>query len=83
MDTDPEVLMPLDWKQKGCPVCRGLWESGRQPPELAVSLELHARLHRCESCGTFWEQFERYADVTTESEARRLYPQAFAPRPRA
>jgi hypothetical protein len=43
-----------------------------------VSHELHSRLYRCNSCGTFWEQHERHADVTTEIEARRLYPEAFA-----
>jgi hypothetical protein len=45
-----------------------------------VSHELHSRLHRCGTCGTFWEQHERYADVIPEIEARRLYPEAFAPR---
>ncbi len=69
--------MTTEWKHKGCEVCRGLWEAGRRPPELAVSIALHARLHRCETCGTFWEQHERYADVIAESEARRLYPDVF------
>ena len=65
------------WKEKGCPTCRGLWESGLRPPELAASDELHSRLHRCSSCGSLWEQHERYADTIDEQEARRLYPDAF------
>lgn len=66
-----------EWKEKGCPVCRGLWESGQRPPELAVRYDLHSRLHRCSFCGTFWEQHERYADTIEEQEARHLYPDAF------
>ena len=77
MDTDADVLMANEWIHKGCEVCRGLWESGRRPPQIAVSHELHSRLHRCDTCGTFWEQHERYADVITEIEARRLYPDGF------
>jgi hypothetical protein len=69
--------MGTAWKEKGCEVCRALWEAGRTPPELAINLELHSRLHRCTVCGTFWEQLERYADVIKEDEARRLYPDAF------
>ena len=68
--------MGIEWSSKGCEVCRGLWESGRRPPELAVNHRLHSRLHRCDACGTFWEQFERNADVISESEARRIYPDA-------
>ena len=71
--------MSTQWKEKGCEVCRALWESGEHPPELAVSIELHARLHQCSSCGVFWEQLERYADVICEQQARALYPQAFKP----
>lgn len=66
-----------NWSRKGCVVCRGLWESGGHPPELAVSDALHSRLHRCDVCGTYWEQLERYADVIQEDEAKRLYPEAF------
>jgi hypothetical protein len=66
-----------DWNGKGCLVCRGLWESGRQPPELAVRYDLHSRLHKCSSCETLWEQHERYADTIDEAEAKQLYPQAF------
>jgi hypothetical protein len=69
--------MVLEWKNKGCESCRSLWEAGRRPPELAVNYELHARLHRCLVCGTYWEQNERFADTIDEQEARRLYPGAF------
>jgi hypothetical protein len=61
------------WKTKGCPVCRQLWESGRFPPEIGVNIENHSSLHRCIECGTYWEQYERYADVITEPDARSRY----------
>lgn len=68
-----------DWNAKGCSVCRKQWAWGRSnPPELAVNAGRHASLHRCQECGTYWEQFERYADVVQESEARKLYPRAFS-----
>jgi hypothetical protein len=70
--------MGINWKSKGCEVCRGHWESGRHPRELAVSYVLHSRLHQCDVCGTYWEQLERHADVIEEGEAKRLYPEAFA-----
>jgi hypothetical protein len=65
------------WKDKGCPVCRSLWESGKQPLELAVNYSTHSRLHRCPSCGTYWEQNERYADTVDPPEVQMLYPGAF------
>jgi hypothetical protein len=71
------VLMSTQWQKKGCPVCRALWESGQHPPELAMSIVLHSRLHRCSSCAAFWEQSERYADIISEQQARALYPEAF------
>lgn len=69
--------MTTDWEAKGCEACRKLWESGQRPPELAVNVSLHSRLHRCAVCGTFWEQNERFADTIEEQEARGLYPDAF------
>ncbi|MNC77749.1 hypothetical protein D3C75_1297910 [compost metagenome] len=69
--------MSTEWEEKGCDVCRKQWESGKRPPELAVSDVLHSRLHRCSSCGEFWEQLERYADVICEQQARELYPEVF------
>lgn len=66
-----------EWKEKGCQVCRHQWEAGERPRELAVSYALHTRLHRCDVCGTFWEQHERFADVIGEMDALRLYKNAF------
>jgi hypothetical protein len=77
MASDPEVLM-TPWEEKGCPVCRHQWETGLPPPEIGINYELHSQLHRCDACGTYWEQTERYADVISESKARELYPDAFA-----
>jgi hypothetical protein len=69
--------MTVGWKEKGCVVCRKLWESGSCPPEIAINYVLHSRLHRCCECGTYWEQFERYADVIDKNEAQLNYPEAF------
>jgi hypothetical protein len=77
MDSNKEILMVTKWEEKGCDVCRKLWESGKRPPELAVNYDLHSRLHKCIVCGVYWEQLERYADVIDENEAMKLYPKAF------
>jgi hypothetical protein len=76
-------MVTTSWQAKGCDVCRGQWESGARPSELAVSYALHSRLHRCDRCGTYWEQHERFADVIDEKDAMRLYPDAFPSRPAA
>ena len=78
MDAHEEVLMASAWESKGCQACRKLWEAGQRPPELAVNLVLHSKLHRCTACGTFWEQNERFADTIEEQDARRFYPDTFA-----
>lgn len=70
-------IVDTSWNSKGCATCREQWEAGRPPPELAVNYELHGRLHRCRSCGAYWEQSERYADVLTEDAAKQRYPGAF------
>ena len=67
----------IEWKKKGCEVCRHQWESGQRPPELAINYVLHSRLHQCATCKTYWEQNERYADVLSKKEALELYPDAF------
>jgi hypothetical protein len=77
MDPDQKVLMVVPWNEMGCEVCRRKWETAHQPPQIAVNVALHAWLHRCEVCGAFWEQNERYATVISEAEARKNYPEAF------
>ena len=61
------------WDSKGCPTCRQLWRVGKEPPKRATNDERHSFLHRCDECGTYWEQFERYVDVISEDEARANY----------
>lgn len=65
------------WEDKGCDICRKLWETGKRPPELAVNVDLHTRLHKCDVCGSYWEQLERYADVIEKEEARKMFPDVF------
>lgn len=69
-----EILGMTQWESKGCAICRRQWAEGSPPPEIAVSQERRATLHQCKACGTFWEQFERYADVASPDDARRHYP---------
>lgn len=69
--------MVVKWDDKGCAICRKLWESGKRPPELTINFSLHSRLHKCAECGAYWEQLERYADVIDEREARGLFPEVF------
>jgi hypothetical protein len=52
--------------------------AGDEPQKLATSTELHAHLHRCNSCGTYWEQGERFPSEISEDEAKRDFPEAFA-----
>lgn len=66
-----------EWENKGCPICRKLWERGQTPPMLAESIEHHARLFRCEVCNTLWEEYERYADVVREEDMKSRYPSIF------
>jgi hypothetical protein len=61
--------MPV-WENVGCPVCRRLWEIGQQPPLVVTNVERHIHLHRCASCGTWWEQTERFAVPISEAQAR-------------
>lgn len=70
--------MSKPWEQQGCPVCRGLWASGGRPPELAINLDLHLRLHRCASCETYWEQHERFAQAVDVDTAESHFPAEFA-----
>jgi len=68
----------LSWHDKGCEVCRNQWEIGKHPPQIATNIARHAHLHRCNICGTFWEQNERFAEPISVSQARKLYPEALA-----
>jgi len=62
-----------EWEKKGCFDCCRLWEKGQTPPLLFESIELHTKLYKCSICGTFWEEYERYADVVTGNEAKDRY----------
>lgn len=60
----------MDWLEQGCPTCRTAWECAS--PEAALDLlgmsnKLHARLHRCRTCGSYWEELERYAHQMPEA----------------
>lgn len=63
-----------DWNSKGCKKCRGAWETGQRLHELEVSRSRHATLSRCRDCGTYWEEFERYADIISPEEVVIHYP---------
>ena len=76
MDPTEEILMTLPWQEYGCAVCRRQWEIGDPPPEIAVNIRMHSSLHRCDVCGTLWEQTERYAAPISQSKASELYPDA-------
>lgn len=73
MDSAKEVVM-TSWSNKGCSVCRRQWETGEQPTRLGISFARHAYLHQCDVCGSYWEQYERYADVISIEDARNFYP---------
>jgi len=66
-------VIPFD--EQGCPVCREQWLTGSRPAFLALSIELHTRLFRCEVCGSYWEELERYAVQVSPSEARLHFPE--------
>lgn len=67
-----------EWEKKGCSVCRKLWETGKTPPLLAENIENHSRLYRCNFCQSFWEEYERYADIISEAAAKLNYPHSFS-----
>jgi hypothetical protein len=53
-------------------MCRAVWERGEQTATLSawgVSYELHTRLYRCDACGSYWEELERYAHQIPDAEA--------------
>ena len=76
MDPLENILIMSHWKEQGCPICRHQWESGDPPPAITFNMKLHSSLHRCQACGTYWEQTERYAAAIALAEAVRRYPDA-------
>jgi hypothetical protein len=64
----------MRWDEKGCFICRRQWETGIQPRRLGINLARQTYLHQCNECRSFWEQYERYADVISSEEAQRFYP---------
>ena len=76
MGSYKEVLTMVPWLEKGCAICRQKWQSGSPPPEIAVNIALHASLHRCDVCGSFWEEAERYATTIILETAKTMFPDA-------
>ena len=52
-----------EWKDKGCKVCREWWSIGSLPKSISQNSERRSVLYLCEDCGSYWEEFERYADI--------------------
>jgi len=67
--------MVADWFCKGCEQCRQAALTGLGAPLncLSTSIEMHARLHRCALCQTFWMENEREAHVIDAEEARATF----------
>jgi hypothetical protein len=61
------------WEGKGCDSCRQRLLSGGSLPEVAVNVDQHSILRKCDACGTYWEEFERFADVVSREDAERIY----------
>lgn len=66
----------------GCEVCRqGAYRGSlTEPRRIAASPEGPVFLHRCETCGAYWEYDLRAARPVTAEEAAATFPQAFEPR---
>ena len=63
--------MGESWSDKGCGECRQAALTGIGPPLAlrAESIPLHARLYRCQKCGSYWIESERDAHVVGVEEA--------------
>jgi hypothetical protein len=74
------VPIPVPWEQQGCEVCRAAWSTPGRPglKHLGTNFAQHAHIHRCLSCGSYWEELERYAHQISESEAKELMRSAQA-----
>jgi len=64
--------------ETGCEKCRNAWMSANQDKTLQhvgkENYERQARLHRCNDCGTYWEEPNgAYPSGLSESDAKRLY----------
>lgn len=72
--------MPLDWDKAGCPECRQATGSTPDYPlqflgEDAVGF---SDLFVCEKCGQYWEQDTFTFTALSLSEAKAIFPTAFA-----
>lgn len=65
--------------QAGCDVCRqGAYRGSlTEPRRIASAADGPVFLHRCETCGTYWEYDLRAARPVTAAEAAQTFPQAF------
>jgi hypothetical protein len=68
------VPVATPWEEQGCEACRAAWSKPGRPglKHLGTNLARHAHLHRCASCGAYWEELERYAHQVSKSEANEL-----------
>lgn len=60
----------MEWDRQGCAKCRTAWEQASPHAALdllGTSCVLHTRLHRCRTCGSYWEELERYAHQVPEA----------------
>lgn len=81
-----------EWMKTGCEECRNGVLSGMYSPEAAArqgrpvappsftysSIAAHAHLHRCQSCGAWWEFNTREAHVIAEDEAKTTFAEYFS-----
>jgi len=70
-------MSSIEWDHKGCEKCREGLLSGNPPPEIGVSDERWATLHKCQYCGSYWEIFLRNADIANEETIKRFYPEVY------
>lgn len=66
------------WQDQGCEVCRHRIMSSDMK-HIGDSNKGRGFLMRCDVCGAFWEELERYSYQIDEATARQDYPDAFDP----
>ena len=54
-------MVEKSWNEHGCQICRAGWMCGRSPRLLRVDRAGHCTWYRCDECGEFWMETERYA----------------------